>query len=128
MQRTAEDVIRSTRPDKRKTTISKVRELFPAIEEAKRNGVSHIALVAALEEAGIHVSVKSLSRILMQIRRDGGLQAVEEKGNRRGAAAVSTSIKSGDIVPPLTSRTQSREIADMFITSSNPLLSQLKSK
>ncbi|KRB74260.1 hypothetical protein [Noviherbaspirillum sp. Root189] len=132
MQKNAGDIIRSTTPDKRQTKISKIRELFHALEEAKRNGVSHVALVTALKEIGIDVTVKSLSRMLMQIRRDEGLVASRAKQHKLAKAVPSItrspSSKELDVIGnPSAARAKGQQMADMYITPANQLLANLTS-
>lgn len=130
VKKNAGNIIRSTTPDKRLTKISNIRELFHALEEAKRNGVSHVALVAALKEIGIDVTVKSLSRMLMQIRRDEGSVASRTKQHKFAKAVPSvtrsTASKEPDVIGnPSVARAKGQQMADMYITPANQLLANL---
>lgn len=130
MQSNERDVIRATMPDKRQTKISRIRELFHALEEAKQNGVSHVALVAALEKIGIGVTVKSLSRMLVQIRRAERIGVISTKQKNRTKTVPLTPSPSASTEPaakvnPLTGREKGQQMADMYITPRNHLLTNL---
>lgn len=124
MQRTKEQFIRSIKPDKVGTAIDEIRSLYPAIEDAKKSGVSHIALIAHLKEIGINVTVKSLSRMLMQVRREQGVvEEIRADKSKRGISAnaagstVNELQSSNGIIVPTSSGPQ--QVADQFISRSS---------
>ncbi|MBU9694291.1 hypothetical protein KTF23_31190 [Burkholderia multivorans] len=52
-----------------RSKIARLRELLPAIEDAKRAGVRHQAIVDALNQHGFALSLKSFEMMLYRLRR-----------------------------------------------------------
>ncbi|MCM2493783.1 hypothetical protein EFP18_11110 [Burkholderia glumae] len=52
-----------------RSKIARLRELLPAIEDAKRAGVRHQAIVDALNQHGLAPSLKSFEMMLYRLRR-----------------------------------------------------------
>jgi hypothetical protein len=108
--------------DKPASTISKIRALYPYIEQAKHKHVSHGALVSTLNECGIRVTVKSLSRMLMQIRRElGSLPPAKARTAAKAPGSPSSArSKPKDLEQSLPARKQHEQTAEQFIKPSVP--------
>lgn len=126
--------ILALKADKRTSKISRIRHIFNEIEIAKQAGVSHVALVGLLKENGIDVTVKSLSKMLVRIRRDTS-QAMQERSRlQRPEPKQPLSLNSpADISPAteeLSPKQRGERIADRFISDStvSPLLKSMKNK
>ncbi|KVU91689.1 hypothetical protein WK76_15705 [Burkholderia ubonensis] len=52
-----------------RSKIARLRELRPAIEDAKRAGVKHHAIVDALNNHGFALSLKSFEMMLYRLRQ-----------------------------------------------------------
>lgn len=120
-----------------------LRELLPLIERAQEAGISHTQILAALNERGLGLNLKSYSTILWRIRHKGK-KASAAQPQSPGAKAPDSFTPEQEISrPALEQDTNAEQVSDAlestrrreeksrrFISDDvqNPLLNRLKGK
>lgn len=125
--------LRAMCADKPLRKIQRLRKILADIEAAKKNGVSHAALVAMLAEHNISLSVKSLSRMLMSLRRETNADAPHTRSLPIKKSTVPEARPEEQKSPPaqaqpLSPRQERVQTADKYInlTPINPILKNME--